>query len=238
MQPDDNAENEMLRVRGLQKSFGARRVLSADFFVVNKGECALIFGDNGCGKTTFLKILAGLLKPDAIADYCFNGFARLPPCGANGAALLHQTPFMFSASVRANVAIAASGNAKIDDALNRAGLSGLSSANARDLSGGERARVSLARAHAANMQLCLMDEPAAHLDADGQALAADLIHSVLRRNASVVVAAPSLTNAKTIPFHRAWHLNERGCLAESTPQIVLPPAACLSRTILPGSLVR
>ena len=199
--------SEMLRIRGLQKSFGARRVLAVESFSVAGGECALICGDNGCGKTTFLKILAGVLAPDAVAEWRLDGRKCAPSRrGIAGAVLLHQTPFMFATTTRANVAVAARDHARTDAALEWAGLSRVADSPARDLSGGERARVSLARARAAEFKLCLMDEPAAHLDADGLALAADLISDLQRRGAAAIVASPSQTNA--FPSARTWRFSD------------------------------
>ncbi|MGI9298058.1 MAG: ABC transporter ATP-binding protein [Gammaproteobacteria bacterium] len=206
--------NEMLRIRGLQKNFGARRVLAVESFAAAAGECALIFGDNGCGKTTLLKILAGLMRPDAVAEWRFDGRECRPSGrGAAGAVLLHQTPFMFAAATRANVAVAARDRGRIDSALRWAGLSRVAGAPARGLSGGEKARVSLARARAAEMKLCLMDEPAAHLDAAGLELAADLVADLRRRGAATIIAAPSRTDA--IPYDRAWRLENDGRLTEN-----------------------
>lgn len=196
----------MLHIRGMRKRFGGGRTLSAESFAVRAGECALVFGDNGCGKTTFLKILAGLLAPDSVSEWRLGGreCARARGGRIPGAVLLHQTPYMFAASARANVAMAAADNARADAALEWAGLSRAAATPARELSGGERARISLARARAADMQLCLMDEPAAHLDAEGLALAADLICDLQKRGAAVVVANPSRETA--IPHDRAWRL--------------------------------
>ena len=198
--------NDMLLMRGLHKNFGERQVLSADFFSVAKGECALVFGANGGGKTTLLKIIAGLLPPSAVAEWSFNGQACAPSGrGLSGVVLLHQTPFMFSASVRANVALAAPSAARAHAALEWAGLARRAEHPADKLSGGERARVSLARARAASPQLCLMDEPAAHLDADGLQLVAELIADLRDQGASTIIAAPA--RETPIAHDRSWCLH-------------------------------
>ncbi|MBE8157777.1 MAG: ATP-binding cassette domain-containing protein [Betaproteobacteria bacterium] len=157
----------MLKVFGLCKSFGGRRVLAGADFCLAAAECAFVGGKNGGGKTTLLKILAGLLAEDSATKWEFDSAAKKPPHGAAGAVLLHQVPYMFSATVRANVAMAA-GGARADAALRWAGLSEIAGRFARELSGGERARVALARAFAAAPKLCLLDEPSAHMDSAGE----------------------------------------------------------------------
>ncbi len=206
--------NEVLCIRGMRKHLGAQRTLTADFFAANAGECALLYGDNGCGKTTFLKILAGLLAPESFQEWRIDGRAAKPERGG-GIVLLHQTPYMFAASVYANVALAAANSARAKSALAWAGLSHAAATPARELSGGERARVSLARARAANIKLCLMDEPAAHLDSEGIALASALTNDLQQRGAAVVIAAPAYTTA--IPHTRIWHLQNDKLHAKKNP---------------------
>lgn len=209
--------NTILRIREMRKRLGDGRILTAESFSVNAGECTLLFGDNGGGKTTLLKILAGLLAPDSCEEWRLDGRVCKPGRGgrADGVVLLHQTPYMFSASARTNVARAAKEPARADLALAWAGLSHAADSPARALSGGEQARISLARAYAAEMKLCLMDEPAAHLDGAGIALAADLIENLRRRGAAVIVAAPAKTN--TIPYDRLWRLQDGTLREEREP---------------------
>ena len=54
----------MLKLSRIEKSFGVKKVLDAASLCVKKGECAMLFGMSGCGKTTLLRIAAGLEKPD------------------------------------------------------------------------------------------------------------------------------------------------------------------------------
>ena len=196
----------MLSVGLLEKSFGGRKVLSVADFVAEGGKRTLIYGANGGGKTTLLRILSGLLLPDVIKDWHFNSVEQSPSRnGIEGVVMLHQSPFMFSASTKANVAF--TNAARADDALRWAGLSTLSDMPARELSGGERARVSLARARAMNPLLCLMDEPAAHLDDSGLPLIWELTADLQKRGSAVIIAAP----AKTIPdADSVWRLQNGG----------------------------
>ena len=192
----------MLSVGFLEKSFGGRKVLSVQDFAAEGGNRTLIYGENGGGKTTLLKILAGLLLPDVVKEWRFNSVQQSPSRrGIDGAVLLHQSPFMFAASVKENVAFASA--ARVEESLEWAGLSSLADMPARELSGGERARVSLARARAARPMLCLMDEPAAHLDDAGLPLIWELAAELQKQGSAVIVAVP----ANTIPdADSVWRL--------------------------------
>lgn len=181
----------MLKVLGLRKSFGGRAVLSGADFAAEGGGSVFIGGENGAGKTTFLKIVAGLLAEDSAQKWEFDSAEGKPPRGAGGAVLLHQEPFMFASTVRANVEFAAASVLAAERALEWAGLSGIAGRPARGLSGGERARVSLARARAAMPKLCLLDEPLARMDGAGGELLSDFILEFTGGGGLAVLAGPS-----------------------------------------------
>ena len=194
----------MLSARHLRKSYNARQVLAIDEFTVDSGECALVCGANGSGKTTILKILAGLLLPDSVEAWRFNGQDCRPSVGGiKGVMLLHQMPYMLSASARSNVAMA---GGDTDAAMAWAGLTDMAKMAAPLLSGGLRQRLSLARAYAARPKLCLLDEPQAHLDADGAKLAADLIRVLCAEKSAVVVATPD--DNGYFMARTTWHLRD------------------------------
>jgi NitT/TauT family transport system ATP-binding protein len=135
-----------------------------------------IVGPSGCGKSTLLSILGGLLQPSA-------GAARLrgaPPAGS-----LNPLTFVFQdfallpwATVEGNIEFPllhsalspAERRAVIDDALRRTGLSDFRGAWPKQLSGGMRQRVGIARALAVRPAILLMDEPLSALDSQTREL--------------------------------------------------------------------
>jgi NitT/TauT family transport system ATP-binding protein len=156
--------------------FGALDVLDKVSFTVRSGEVVAIVGPSGCGKSTLLSILGGLLQPSA-------GAARL--CGAPPAGSLNPLTFVFQdfallpwCTVEANVAFplvhtaldAAARRAVVDDALRRTGLSDFRAAYPKQLSGGMRQRVGIARALAVRPAILLMDEPLSALDSQTREL--------------------------------------------------------------------
>jgi NitT/TauT family transport system ATP-binding protein len=140
-------------------------------------EFVSLVGPSGCGKSTALRIVAGLLKPDSGTVGWPNGKPEL--------GFVFQEPTLMPwantlANVRLPLDLAGQNKSEASDraarALARVGLAGFEKAFPRELSGGMKMRVSIARAIAAEPQLLLMDEPFAALDEfTRQALNDDLL---------------------------------------------------------------
>ena len=156
--------------------FGALDVLDDVSFTVRAGEIVAIVGPSGCGKSTLLSILGGLLRPS-------KGVAERR--GAAPAGSLNPLTFVFQgfallpwSTVEQNVAFpllhtglsAGERRAVIDDALRRTGLSDFRAAYPKQLSGGMRQRVGIARALAVRPAILLMDEPLSALDSQTREL--------------------------------------------------------------------
>jgi NitT/TauT family transport system ATP-binding protein len=156
--------------------FGALEVLDDVSFTVGAGEVVAVVGPSGCGKSTLLSILGGLLQPIA-------GEARLrgaPPSGS-----LNPLTFVFQdfallpwCTVAENVEFPlqhavwdrAARHAVVEDALQRTGLTDFRDAHPKQLSGGMRQRVGIARALAVRPAILLMDEPLSALDSQTREL--------------------------------------------------------------------
>ena len=166
-----------LEVRGLSKSFpspaGARHVLKDVRLDVDQGEFVSIVGTMGSGKSTLLSLLAGLTMPDAgavtldgtpvtgvrgDASFVFQNYSLLPWFSA-----LENVRLAVQAAFPA--ATAAEQKRRASEALERVGLGNALDRKPRQLSGGMRQRVSLARAFATEPQVLFLDEPFGALDA-------------------------------------------------------------------------
>ena len=162
-----------LALRGVSKSFGSRRVLADVDFALAADECVAIVGFSGSGKTTLLSILAGLLAPDA-GRVEMDG-APAPAAGPERGVVFQRYALLPWLSVAANVQLAVDvahpklpRRARRERALEFVRLVGLAAAadkRPRELSGGMRQRVAVARALATEPRILLLDEPLGALDA-------------------------------------------------------------------------
>jgi NitT/TauT family transport system ATP-binding protein len=160
-----------LAVHGLRKFFGELEVLSDISVDVADGEFVSIVGPSGCGKTTFLRIVDGLEAPDH-GEIAIDG-RRMTRPGPDRAFVFQADSLLPWRTVWSNAAIGLEirGNVTAEERrrvralLELVGLRGFERYYPRQLSGGMRQRVNLARALAVDPAVLLMDEPFAALDA-------------------------------------------------------------------------
>ena len=147
----------MIQVDIRSKSFGQVAVLGQIKFEIGPGETLAISGPSGIGKTTLLRILAGL-------DDDFEGAIS----GSERVAFVFQEPTLLPwRTARDNITLTTGvTNSEADEALRDVGLAGLGDRFPGNLSLGQQRRLSLARAFAARPALLLMDEPFVSLDPD------------------------------------------------------------------------
>jgi sulfonate transport system ATP-binding protein len=157
-------------IRGLAKSFGAKRVLRGVDLDIAPGEFLAIVGRSGCGKSTLLRILAGLETPDGGGGVTIDDGAARP---SEVVRLMFQEPRLLPWSrVLGNVEVGLGRHRNApggrEQALERLAEVGLRD-RARDwpavLSGGQKQRVALARALVSRPRLLALDEPLGALDA-------------------------------------------------------------------------
>ena len=179
-----------LEASGLACVRGGREVFTGLGFSVGQGEALLVTGRNGAGKSSLLRMVAGLVRVaggrlalvDAAPDQTIPEQAHY---------LGHQDALKPSLTVAENLSFWARylGGAKpVHGALAAVGLSALADLPAAYLSAGQRRRLSIARLLAAKRPLWLLDEPTSALDRDAQ----DTLAGLMRRHLSgggIIVAA-------------------------------------------------
>jgi NitT/TauT family transport system ATP-binding protein len=160
-----------LQISRLAKSFGELQALHDINLAIERGEFIAVVGPSGCGKTTFLRIVAGL-EPASSGEVELDGRAVTGPGGDRG--FVFQTDNLLPwRTVFANAIIGREVAGRVGPAERRrtlellklVGLEGFENYHPRQLSGGMRQRVNLARALAIDPQVLLMDEPFSSLDA-------------------------------------------------------------------------
>eukprot|EP00897_Mesotaenium_endlicherianum_P000989 jgi/Mesen1/10891/ME000935S10228 len=189
----------LLECRNVYKAFGEKRILQGASFKIRVGEAVGIIGPSGTGKSTVLRILAGLLAPDEGEVYvCGKRREGLVSDEENPAlrvGLVFQSAALFdSLTVRENVGFMlyehsslseAEIRERVRDSLAAVGLKGVEERTPAELSGGMKKRVALARAIIsdtskveAEREVVMYDEPTAGLDPIASTVVEDLIRSL------------------------------------------------------------
>ena len=211
---DREAPVPVVRLEGVTKSFGERRVLDGISFEVNRGCGFVILGRSGTGKSVTLRHIVGLVRPDAGKVFVESDEISALS-GADLARVRQKIGFLFqnaalfdSISVGENVAFPLRRHTKLRDPeirqraeekLEAVGLGKEYGKMPGALSGGMRKRAGLARAMALDPPILLVDEPSAGLDP----ITADEIDELLldlkeRGNATLVVVTHNIPSAKRL----------------------------------------
>jgi heme exporter protein A len=183
---------------------GGRALFSGLDFSLAAGEALLVTGRNGSGKSSLLRLVAGLLRPDA-GRISFEGGNPELGIAEQAHYLGHNDALKPSLTAGENLRFWSAwlGPAENppDAALGRLGLQDLGGLPAAYLSAGQKRRLSLARLLTVHRPLWLLDEPTAALDAEGQARLGDLMQAHLARGGLILAAAHGdigLTNAREL----------------------------------------
>ena len=183
----------MIELRGVSKRFGEIEALRDVSLGIERGEVFAILGPNGSGKSTLLRILASLEEPSR-GELLFDGAIidwRMR------ATLVFQRTVVLRGSVHDNVAYGLRqrgiSTGEIDEkvawALRLMGLENLAERRAKSLSGGEKQRLSIARAIVLETDLLLLDEPTVNLDPESLGIVKKFIKSRKDRPDSTIVLA-------------------------------------------------
>lgn len=167
------ASASMLRVRNLHAGFPGDQILHALSFDIPEGETLVILGESGCGKTTLLKVLAGLLRPSQGEIWLEDRAISQLPAAQRGVIYLDQEPLLFEhLTVQENIGFAQRFQARnlsedthaVQEMLAAIDLREHATKREWQLSGGQKQRVAFARAVLARPRLLLLDEPFCSLD--------------------------------------------------------------------------
>ena len=216
----------VISIHGLRKSFGSLHVLRGVDLDVNRGENVVVLGRSGTGKSVLIKIMVGLLKPDAgSAIILGQDVEKLR--GKELDEFRQKVGFSFqssalydSMSIRENLEFPLVRNVRnlsrdeinqaVEKALDDVGLSQTINQMPSELSGGQRKRIGIARTLILKPEIMLYDEPTAGLDPITSIEINNLINEVRERlGATSIIITHDLTCAKTTGDRVAMLLDGR-----------------------------
>lgn len=225
----------MITVAGLTRSYGLRPVLRGVDFTAEAGSLTAIFGPNGTGKSTFMRILATLIRPDggqvSVAGYSLPGQSE-PARGVIGA-VLHATLLYSELSADENLHFYArlydleAPQKRIDELLERVGLTRRRRDPVRVFSRGMQQRLALARALLHRPQVLLLDEPYTGLDPAGTRLLDAVLREEANGGAAVVITSHDLAHGLALADRVV--VLARGRVQLATPSGDFTPEAFAAR---------
>ena len=194
----------VIDVRNLRKSFGERKVVEGLSLQVDEGEICGFLGANGSGKTTTIRMLCGLLVPDAGEGECIglDIIRQAPLIRRHVGYMTQKFSFYEDLTVFENLDFVASvyemesRRAAVDGIMARMGLADRRDQLAGQLSGGWKQRLALAACVLHQPKLLLLDEPTAGVDAKARREFWDLIHDMAGEGLTVLVSTHYMDEAE------------------------------------------
>lgn len=182
-----------MRIEKAIKRYGAKTALDVAGIEFPRGTICAVMGVNGCGKTTLARVLAGTLRPDEGGRTLGDG---------ESVGYMPQRSYAFYGTLARNVALGAK-ERRFDDRcrglIKELGLSHLEREQAKKLSGGETARMALARVLAGTWTHLVLDEPTAALDIPSTLAAERLMRDYCtEENVGIVIVTHSVSQARRL----------------------------------------
>lgn len=163
-------------------------------FTLNDGECAILLGPNGVGKTTILRCILGELKPTSgtvlinnkdnkgLKNKDLSKAISFVPQNINGTDLTVNETILLGRLPSFDLFPKRDDYIALNDVLNEFSLNEIKDKNTFEISGGEKQKVAIARAYIQNTSTIIFDEPTSNLDIKAQVMIASLIKKITKEN--------------------------------------------------------
>ena len=212
-----------MKISAFSKTYEGTKVLDFPGMELQPGKIYAIIGANGSGKSTFAKSLAGVPKPDRkgkLLDAASVGY-------------MPQKNYAFRMSTKANILLNGKDESRANELMDAIQIRHLENKRADRLSGGETARMALARLMMKRYEVAILDEPTAAMDMETTSLSEDLIlRYVKETGCAIVLVTHSLQQARRVA-DEVWYFH-KGKLMESGPkeQVLYDPIRAETRQFL------
>ena len=181
-----------MKISAFSKSYGSRVVLRFPDLELPDGCITAVIGPNGSGKSTLARVLAGLERSDQ----------KRPPPVPLQIGYMPQKSYAFRMNVARNLALNGSDSERRETLLRTLQIDTLAGQSAKRLSGGETARMALARLLMRDYELLILDEPTAAMDVESTLTAETLLSDYCRdTGAGILLVTHSLQQARRIAQH-------------------------------------
>ena len=212
-----------MKILPFSKTYEGRLVLDFPGTEVQPGRIYAVIGANGSGKSTFAKILSGILRADRKGKHISEGTIGYMP----------QKNYAYRMSTKANILLNGKDEARADKLMDAIQIRHLEKKRADKLSGGETARMALARLMMRPYDMVLLDEPTAAMDMETTLLSEKLIASYVKETGcALILVTHSLQQARRIA-DEVWYFH-KGKLLESGPRerVLYEPVLAETRQFL------
>lgn len=224
----------MIKVVGLKKSFGEKKVLNGIDEHISPGEVVAVIGPSGSGKSTFLRCLNRLEEPTDGEIFLDGELINGPKSDINAirqkmGMVFQQFNLFPHLTVKKNITLApvtlkimsqADADKKAMELLERVGLADKAEAYPNSLSGGQKQRVAIARALAMNPEVMLFDEPTSALDPEMVGEVLDVMKELAESGMTMVIVTHEMGFAREVAS-RVLFIDQGVVMESGTPAEVL-----------------
>ncbi len=238
------SEELAIDVKGMTKRFGTRTVVNQIDLQVRRGEIYGFLGPNGSGKTTFIRMLCGLLKADAGSGTClgFDVIKQSEEIKKQVGYMTQRFSFYEDLSIRENLDFVArmygikDRKTAVSASIERLGLAGRERQLAGQLSGGWKQRLALAACLIHEPKLLLLDEPTAGVDPKARRDFWEQIHQLAAEGLTFLITTHYMDEAERC--HRLAYLAYGNLLTHGTVQEVVESAHLTTWSVKGNDLIK